>query len=375
MPKAVLSHKQFCAILFCYVIGSSLMYLPEGSYAGKDAWISTIISSLLGFMILAAWLRLARRHPGKSPIQIGIKVLGTVPGYILGLYLILIFFTVATLIMQNMINLSRLIVLRTTPVTVIRITFLAVALFACFKGVESIGRLCELVFLPLTFMVLILPVLELPQWSFDAFQPLLKIAWPHVLVGTLNASVFPFAESLMPMMLFPYISQDRESDRYYYLVLAAASVMLLMRTVLALMVFPASIIQLLVMPFFALFRQVSLSQFFDRSEGLFLGIFVFGLLIKLIITVYVIGLGLGQLFAVRRLQNIWLPLGLVLVTVSCTMYPNFRDFSYFAFMVFPVFAAPGELLYPFLLVAADAVRGRLQPRPVNKVNGDVEELR
>src|SRR5690554_6353484 len=111
MPKPVLSHKQFAAVLFVYVVGSSLLYIPEINFAGKDAWISTLLGACVGLVVLALWLRLARRHPGKSPVQICIKVLGPAFGYPLGFYLVLLLFIVATLILQNVVYLNTIIVL------------------------------------------------------------------------------------------------------------------------------------------------------------------------------------------------------------------------------------------------------------------------
>lgn len=373
MPKPVLSHKQFAAVLFVYVVGSSLLYIPEINYAGKDAWISTLLGACVGLVVLAAWLRLARRHPGKSPVQICIKIMGPVIGYPLGFYLVLLLFIVATLILQNVVYLNSIIVLRNTPLIVIRLTFTATAIYACYKGVESIGRISELGFLPLTLMVVVLPILDFPKISFQALQPLFSINIPGVLVGLVNTLVFPFAESLGPLMLIPYVSRDREAEKYYFLVLAAAGMLLLLRTLIALTVLSAPIAQMYTIPFFSLLRHVSLGEFFDRAEGLFLGIFLFGLLLKLIITVYAVALGTAQLFGVKRLQNIWLPLGALIIMFSCTMYPTFGDFFHFGFMVFPVLAFPGEVLFPLVLAAMDGIKGRLHPGTVDKLDGKPQQ--
>lgn len=375
MPKPVLSHKQFAAILYVYVLGSALIFIPEAYFAGKDAWISTLLGSVVSMLVLAAWLRLARRHPGKSPVQIGTRVLGPVFGYPLGLYFLLVIFVVAVLIVQNMILLNTIIILRRTPMNIIRLTLVATALYACYKGIETIGRLCELLFLPLTLLVFALVFLDYPQLSIQNLQPLWQINWQGVLVGAFNSLAFPFAEIMIPVMLLPNVSQDREAGKYYFLVLAAAGILLLGRTVLGIVIFSAPILELISLPFFSLFRHVALGQFLDRTEGLFLGIFYLGILIKLIITMYALALGIAQVFGVRRLQNLWLPLGFLVVLMSHTMFPNSWDYHYFAGMVHTIFALPIELVYPFLLVGADAVRGWLQPRPVKKPDGDPEQSR
>lgn len=373
MPKQVLSPKQFAAILYIYVLGAALLFIPEAYFAGKDAWISTLLGSAISMLVLAAWLRLARRHPGKSPVQIGIKVLGPVFGYPLGLYSLLIIFVIAALIVQNMVLLNNIAILRKTPIDIIRITLVATALYACSKGIETIGRICELMFLPLTLLVFSLAFLDYPQLSVRNLQPLWQINWRGVLVGTLNSLAFPFAEIFTPAMLLPNVTPEGKGEKYYYLVLAVAGILLLGRTLLGIVIFSAPILELIAVPFFSLFRHVAFGQFFDRTEGLFLGLFYFGILIKLIISLYALALGTAQIFGVRRLNNLWLPLGFLVVLMSHTMFPNSWDYHYFAGMVHTIFALPIELVYPFLLVGADAVRGWLQPRPVKKPDGNPEQ--
>ncbi|MDD4658607.1 MAG: endospore germination permease [Eubacteriales bacterium] len=373
MPKQVLSPKQFAAILYIYVLGAALLFIPEAYFAGKDAWISTLLGSAISMLVLAAWLRLARRHPGKSPVQIGIKVLGPVFGYPLGLYSLLIIFVIAALIVQNMVLLNNIAILRKTPIDIIRITLVATALYACSKGIETIGRICELMFLPLTLLVFSLAFLDYPQLSVRNLQPLWQINWRGVLVGTLNSLAFPFAEIFTPAMLLPNVTPEGKGEKYYYLVLAVAGILLLGRTLLGIVIFSAPILELIAVPFFSLFRHVAFGQFFDRTEGLFLGLFYFGILIKLIISLYALALGTAQIFGVRRLNNLWLPLGFLVVLMSHTMFPNDRTFYYFASMVHTIFALPIELIYPLLLVGADVVRGRLQPGPVEKSDGNPEQ--
>lgn len=368
MPKAVISHKQFAAILFVYIFGASVLFIPEAMWAGKDAWLSTLLGSLLGLLVMAAWLNLVRRHPGKSPVQVVIKLLGPVLGYPISLYLVVIFFIIGTLIVQDLVILIATSVLRKTPPSIIRGSFLLVAMYACYKGVESIGRLSELVILPLVLLVVSVPIFEAPNLSLSVLQPILQISWGGVLIGTLNALVFPFAETLMPMMLYPYTSPDVKAERYYYLAFLGAALLLLIRTFLGLMVFSPVLLEHLTLHFYSVFRQVALGEFFDRIEGVFLGMWLFGLLLKMIITLYVTALALAQVTGVRRLQNLWLPLAGLTFILSAVMYPDTMEFSWFSFKVLPFFALPGEAVLPFILLVVSAIRSRLSPGPVDQTD-------
>ena len=368
MPKGVISHKQFSAILFIYLFGASVLFIPEAMWAGKDSWLSTLIGSLLGLLVLAGWLKLVRLHPGKSPIQVIIKVLGPVFGYPIGFYLVLIFFVIGALIVQDLIILVETAVLRNTPPSVIRGSFILVAVYACYKGVESIGRLCELIVLPVTLLVLVVPILDAQHFDLSVLQPVLHIHWGGVLTGTLNALVFPFAETLMPMMLYPYTTPDAKAERYYYLAYAGVAILLIKRTLIGLMIFSPALVEHMTLHFYSVFRRVALGQFFDRIEGLFLGLWLFGLLLKMTITLYITALALAQLTGVRRLQNLWLPLAGLTFVLSAIMFPDTMEFSWFSFKVLPFLALPGEALLPFLVLLAHIVKSRLSPGSVDQAN-------
>jgi len=368
MPNVVLSHKQFFFIVYVYLIGASMIFVPEIQLAGKDAWISTILATLGGMALLAAWLYLQRKFPGLSLVQYGIKLLGPWFGYPVGLYLVTVMFLVATLITEDMVLLTSLVMLPNTPDLVIRATFILVATYACYKGVESIARMCELVFIPLTLLMLVLPIFQWHNIGVAVFRPVWVINWYGVMVGTANSLVFPFAEVLIPAMLLPFVTIEKETEKYYLLSVAAAGVLLLIRTLIALMALGPSLVPRLSVPMISLFRLVELGMFFNRIEGLFLGVWYIGLLLKLAITMYAGVLGLAQLVGIKRLENLWIPVAMALFFVSLIRYPTFADFGFFSFYVLPFLALPGEILYPIILVLVSWVRGRLKPVSVDRLN-------
>ena len=366
MPKAVLSHKQFAIILLVYQLGASVLFIPEALFAGKDAWISTILGTIISVVLLAAWLHLQRKFPGMSLIQYGIKIMGPWIGYPAGFILVYLLFVIATLIVEDMAILASIIMLPNTPPGVVRLSFILVAVYACYKGIESIARICELVFALLILIILLLPIMEYGQLGVGVFQPVDVIDWYGVAVGTVNALTFPFAEVLVPAILLPFVSIDRESEKYYYIMVLIAGGLLFIRTIMGLMIFGPELLSRFTLPMIAIFRAINLGVFLNRVEGIFLGIWYLGLLLKLAITLYAGVLGFSQIFGIKRLENLWLPVAVLLFFVSETRYPNPIEFGYFSFYVLPFLAIPGEVLWPFALVIVNWLRGRLKPAAINK---------
>lgn len=368
MPKPVLSPKQFALITFVYMIGASMVFVPEMLFAEKDAWISTLLGCLISVLLMAVWLRLQRRYPGLSMVQYGIKILGPWLGYPLGLYLLFLMAVVSNFIVEDMVLLTHTIMLPSTPEMVLELTFIAVAVYACYKGVETIGRMCELVWIPLALLILVLPLLEWKEIGVQVFQPLFKINWRGVLTGTLNGLVFPFGEVMVPAIFLPYVREDKGAEKLYLLAPLAAGALLLIRTGLTLMALGPELGNRLTLPVVILFRLVEFGEFLNRVEGAFLGIWYIGLLMKLVITIYAVVLGLAQLTKVLRLENLWLPFAAVLFFATHIRYPTHSEFHFSTFYAFPILALPGEVLCPVLLLAISWLRDKLKPVSVDQAN-------
>ncbi|MTI94044.1 MAG: hypothetical protein FH749_00945 [Firmicutes bacterium] len=368
MPKVVLSHKQFVFMLYVYLIGASMLFVPEAIFAGKDAWISVLIAPLISMLLLAIWLHLQRKHPGMSLIQYGIKILGPWIGYPIGLYLVYVMFLINLLIIEDLVIVTSIVILPQTPSDVIRLTFVFVAIYGCYKGVESIARMCELAFIPLTLLVVALPILEYQELGLAALQPFSIINWHGVVVGTINSLVFPFAEVFIPAMLLPFVSIDTRSERYYFFAIGGAGIALLLRTLVALMVLGPELLSMFTLPIMTVFRVVDLGDFFNRVEGLFLGIWYVGLLLKFVITLYAMTLGLAQLTGVKRLENLWLSVGALVLIVSALRFPNEQEFGFMSFFILPFIAVPVEIIYPLALLLVDWLQERLKPVSVDHLN-------
>lgn len=368
MPKAVLSPKQFALIVYIYLLGNSMIFLPEMLFAEKDTWISTLLGTLFGVLLLAVWLRLQQRYPDLTLFQYGIKILGPWLGYPLGFCLIFLMFIVSSFVVETMVIFTHSIMLPNTPEMVIEISFILVVVYACYKGIEAIGRMCELVWLPLTLLILVLPLLEWKEIGVQVFLPLFKINWRGVFTGAFSSFMFPFAEVLAPVVLLPYVKAEKKAQRYYLLAPLAAGILMLIRTMLALMVLGPELTNRMPMPVIALFRIIELGEFLNRVEGAFLGFWYMGLLMKLVITLYAAVLGLAQLTMVRRLENLWVPFAATLFFASDIRFPTFAEFHFSYFNLFPLLALPFKVLYPCLLLLVSGLRNKSKPTSVDQVD-------
>ena len=81
MGKEQISHIQIGVLFFVFMTGSSIINIPGPliAKAGNGAWVSLILSSAIGFAILAMLLFLSKRYPGLTYVEYSRKLIGSLP--------------------------------------------------------------------------------------------------------------------------------------------------------------------------------------------------------------------------------------------------------------------------------------------------------
>ena len=134
-----ISSQQVAFLTFLLLLGSAFVFVPESS-AGRNAWVSSILSALIGFFALAIILRLQLMFPGVSIFKIAELSLGLVPGKILNSIYLFIVWVVALLYLADIISLLRQL-FPLLPAYSLRVIIILTAAYCLYKGVTSIAYL------------------------------------------------------------------------------------------------------------------------------------------------------------------------------------------------------------------------------------------
>lgn len=246
------------------------------------------LGALAGYAVLYALLQ---RFPGGSLVTISHKVLGRAFGALISLGYCFWFLFAASLLLRQVAAGFRVAVLPQTPLPVIQGLFLIAVLIVAYKGFETLCRMAAYLFPALILLYLITlagtaRLLEF-HWLFPVFGP-----------GVLETLVMVLPESslyseVLILGVFAPMLRPADLNSVGLWGLAWGWIVLTLSQIILAAVFPHPSLSRLVFPMLDLTRMIEISEFLQRLESLFVFLWVFVVLFKVIAVV----LAAAEIFA------------------------------------------------------------------------------
>jgi len=359
-----ISSQQMAFLLFFLLLGSSLIYVPE-SFAGRNAWMSTILAALVGFMILAIMLRLQLMFPGISVFKIAELSLGPVPGKILNVLFLYVIFAVAILSVGDLVTMLRQL-FPYAPAFSLRTLIILAGAYCLYKGVTNIARLAEVT---IGFTLLFLAIGFLVPYNLVNFANLLPVMseWRTMVGAVIYGANWPYAQITVLLFMMPMVTDLQKGYPKIVNWFMISAGILTLRTLLVLAVLGPEMTMINAFPLYRVFRLAEV-QTFQRIELFFFSLWFTTCFMQVLLYYLGLTIGLKELFNLKDYRSIILPAGLLIVTVS--IYTISSDI-YFLQVLTPASIPhdlPVNLLYPAIVYTAAAlgykkVKDKLEPSP------------
>ncbi|WP_406676273.1 GerAB/ArcD/ProY family transporter [Moorella sp. ACPs] len=356
--KGRISLWQFFMLVTGFLIGTSTLIIPVGP-AKQDAWISYLLAGTMGLGAAYFYTALARRFPREIPVQYATRVLGRWLGTCCNLIFLWYALHLAALVLRNVVELYKLVILPQTPMVVVAGIFAGLAAYAIRLGIEIPARLSELLIPFAIAAILLLTALAvfvpgLVHW--EALLPVMEKGPLPVLRGVTPAFVFPFGESVFFLVILPFLTEPGKSFGPFAGAVVTATLLTALVLVRNIIVLGASEAARMNFPSLIAIQMINIGDFLQRMEPVIIFVWSFTILLKLTIVYYVFTLGTAQLFGLKDYRSLVLPAGLLLTFLSMSLYENFAQMLIFAGRAFPFYFLPAYLLYPALLLMVAKIR-------------------
>lgn len=311
MERGRINAWQFFLLIFCYLLGTSFFFRPGGLIAAakQDAWIVPLWAGIVGVLTPLIWIRLARYYPGLTLIQICIKVAGKAVGGLIALLYIGYFVHLSSFVTRNLGDFMTQALMPRTPITVFHVMFLLVICYTVVKGMETIARSTEILFPLVTLAFLFIFCIALSEWDWERFDGMFRMDVWTTMKETRSVLGFPFMETIVFMMLFPYVRSRRTTC--FMLGAAAAALSLSSIVFFTIGVLGVSRSSHDTYPLFVIVQEIHIGAFFEHLESTIALILLVAIFIKLSVTYYGAVAGLGQLFQVN--DRTWIACSLILI--------------------------------------------------------------
>jgi spore germination protein (amino acid permease) len=190
--KGIISTNQYIWILFCIITAFTTLNAPTLLIfqSGRDSWLAVVFAWFLDVLLAIVYAYMGIRFPGQSIPQYSMSILGKVLGKIIGIIFPVYFLLVSSIIQTNLSMILQMFFFERTPFEIILGASYIVIGYAVLKGVEVIGRVCEILGPIYLLSIILLSVFLIQDIEIKHLKPQLEYGLYPALSGSLIILAF-----------------------------------------------------------------------------------------------------------------------------------------------------------------------------------------
>jgi len=355
-----ISLSQLFTLTVFFQIGTTIIF-GFGASTGKDAWIATIISIILGTAAIGLYLTLSYLNPGLTlvewfPEQFG-KWIGTPIAWLYPL----LFLYEAGRVLNDVKYLSTSLILEGTPYWSVIVLFLLAVTYIQLCGIEVLGRVGE-IFLPyFLFMIVIIIILLLvgDLLKGENLQPVLQNGWQPILKSSfpLGASQ-GFAQTLEFAMIWTLVHSNYKNIVKTTCYATIFSGFIILVTVLMMIMgLGESYFKMEIFPMFSLVSKVDVGEVIKNLNVFAVLLFVISAIFKISLHIYFAIRGIQLLTGMKKSRKLIFFIFILSIYLGYSISNNIQEHLQVAFEIFPYNLWLVLLwIVPFLLLFVTLIR-------------------
>jgi len=285
-----LNYNQLTMLIMFFLIGGSGLSATS-RYSGQNAWIVLLFAGLFAGILFTLYHRISKVHQHQGLPDVLKSTFGKVLGTII-LFIYACFFLFRTISVGNYMSAmaQETLMLGVNHHVVIAMLMVTVIVSALY-GLNVIGRTSEIfMFIIIIFLI---PFLIAPFTS-DSFRvanlvPILADGPLGIVEDIARATMFPYAELIVFLMLFPYVTpvDDKKILKRSYIAIIISTVLMIAIDIVTVGLIGATLTENFEYSFFNAMQLVRLSGFLERLDPLAIVIMVASEYFKLVIYFFI----------------------------------------------------------------------------------------
>ncbi|TNJ67858.1 spore gernimation protein [Paenibacillus hemerocallicola] len=369
MELGKVSSFQMAMMLYSMPVATGIVILPAitARQAEQDLWLSPIIASLVGYMLIYIAYRLDKLYPNKTVMEYCIEVAGRIPGKALGFVFVFFYLHLSGIVIRQY---GEFIVgnffLKTPMIAITGVTVIACAI-AVRCGLEVLGRCSQSFITLLIVLVLIVTVLLLPGMNPENVFPVMERGFVPVLKGAASPMDW-FSSYFAALFLFPFLSDKSKGMKWGMISVCAVMLTMVITNLAALLLF-GELTADLSYPMMVAVRQISLAGFIEHIEAVVMSIWILGAFVQICMHYYIAVVGTAQWLGMKSYKPLVFPLGFLLLVLSVWIAPDLQVLSGFLGTSFAFYALAIRFMIPLLLFLVALLRKKRGKSRASGSNG------
>jgi spore germination protein (amino acid permease) len=307
----------------------NLLIVPKvlTSYLGNNAWLAIIASLVPGTLIIYIYYSIIKKSLQPFPLLLE-EHLGIIPGITLSFIYVFFFILASSLTLRIFVEFIESNVLPGTPISV----FIGVMLITAFLGIKSgltnIARMAELITyvgVPFTFLMIALTLTHNPD--FGNLKPFAYMS-SKGFASALIFATMPLLNMFPMLTLFHHFQQN--SFKPMFQVLLSYILLMSLITISTVVALGGQNSSLFTFPAFVAIRLVSIGDFIQNIDIIFIGVWIMGIFGVLSIWWFMACYTIQQVFNLHDYRFLAAPTALIIGATSIMLSPNILELNLLA---------------------------------------------
>lgn len=348
-----ISSIQLSLLIMGFVFGSSAIITPAAA-AYQDAWLAYIIGWAGGYVLIGIYAYISILNPSKTLIDILKDTFGKYIGSIIGILYLWYFIHLGALVFRNLGEFMVTAIYIETPIIFIITSLALVVVYIMKKGLEVIARVGELTIPIMLFFAISIFLLVIGRYEITNLLPFLEHDFMPVLKTGFSVLAFPFGETVVFLMIFPYLNKKDDVVKISYISITMIGIILLSVVLSNLMALGGDMLSRIVFPShvtISLIPRIAVEPFVSINLLISGGF-------KIVICIYSTVIGITQLFNLDDYKPFVIPIVIIAVALSIWVYDNLPGMVRWTVEIYPYYAVPFQIIIPVLLLIISLIKKR-----------------
>ncbi|MFP3121942.1 spore germination protein [Ectobacillus funiculus] len=328
-----ISAYQLFVTTFIFQLGTGIIF-GSGGLAGRDAWISQLVSIGPGILVIMLYITLMRMNPGLTLVQWFPAQFGRWIGIPIAFLYPLLFLYQTTRVLADIRDMISTTLLFNTPLIIVTGIFVILILYIVYSGIEIIARFAELLlpFLLVLFIVEIILLFSSDVMHINNLQPILENGWGPIWEVVYPGGIhYPYGTSIIFAMFWTEISHPEKIMKITVLSAILSGIMIAVFNMLAISVF-GSMFSHFLYPLYTLLSVISVGNFIENLQIIGVIYFFTTAFIHASIEMFAALKGFQQLTRIQDYRVLIIPAGIIALFLGMAMSKNISEHYYYQHM-------------------------------------------
>ena len=337
------------AFQFACLLGSPIFSLFSGigshnliRITGVDAWISVLISFVLGLIPFLLFLYIFNYQPTLNILEKNKYLFGKYLGTILNFLINIFIFLIGTVQLFNVSNFAISQFLAETPILWFMILFGLLIIYNVYTGIENISRVTIIFLSVIIFMTIISTTGLIPTIETANLKPYLE----NGIIPPLKAGILLTITNVSPIFMLLIVKKDKITEnqkltKYFTFFYFLAYLFAFLAIFLCLSSLGIYLCKIYQYPEYTVLKKISLFRFIERIENFIYIKWILNSFITLSLVIYHIS------FSIKKESKKLTPIisTFLLIFLSNYIFKNNTLFYYIGLHYFPIICSILLILY------------------------------